>query len=102
MGSATNGPSPEAIQQLFDACDLDGNGYIEWEELEVVCENLDRDELEHIFEVRISFSNRICMKNTRLPFLLVYFIIQGPVLQRVDINRNLFAIDNNRNYVHKR
>ncbi|XP_030848912.1 ras and EF-hand domain-containing protein homolog isoform X4 [Strongylocentrotus purpuratus] len=50
MGSATNGPSPEAIQQLFDACDLDGNGYIEWEELEVVCENLDRDELEHIFE----------------------------------------------------
>ncbi|XP_041466328.1 ras and EF-hand domain-containing protein homolog isoform X4 [Lytechinus variegatus] len=51
MGSATNdGPSPEAIQQLFDACDLDGNGYIEWEELEMVCENLDRDELEHIFE----------------------------------------------------
>ena len=26
----------------------------------------------------------------------------GPVLQRVDINRNLFAIDINRNYVHKR
>ena len=27
---------------------------------------------------------------------------QGPVLQRVDIDRNLFAIDINRKYVHKR
>lgn len=71
MGSATNGPSPEAIQQLFDACDLDGNGYIEWEELEVVCENLDRDELEHIFEVR-----DLPDKHTCLPFLFVFLVIQ--------------------------
>ena len=31
-----------------------------------------------------------------------YMYYQGPVLQRVDINRNLFAININRNYVHER
>ena len=44
------------------------------------------------------------------PFLIHYtpFLFtmqsddQGPVLQRVDINCNLFAIDINRNYVQKR
>ena len=35
-------------------------------------------------------------------FVEVYSPIQGPVLQRVDINPNLFAIDINYNYVHKR
>ncbi|XP_071479977.1 ras and EF-hand domain-containing protein-like [Diadema antillarum] len=50
MSDAEDGPSPEAIRQLFDACDLDGNGYIEWEELEIVCEELDREELEGIFQ----------------------------------------------------
>ena len=58
--------------------------------------------------------------NTRMPFkshtakstpdrhqtkpIGVYFScrsIVGPILQRVDINRNLFAININRNYVHK-
>ncbi|XP_071500202.1 ras and EF-hand domain-containing protein homolog [Diadema antillarum] len=50
MSDTEDGPSPEAIRQLFDACDLDGNGYIEWEELEIVCEELDREELEGIFQ----------------------------------------------------
>ena len=33
---------------------------------------------------------------------LISFHVLGPVLQRVDINRNLFAIDINRNYVYRR
>ena len=34
--------------------------------------------------------------------LMIEDYVLSPVLQRVDINRNLFAIDINHNYVHKR
>ena len=34
--------------------------------------------------------------------IFILMIIMGPILQRVDINRNLFVIDINKNYLHKR
>ena len=46
-----DGPSPEAIRQLFGACDLNGNGYIERNELAVVCNDLDSEELHRVFQV---------------------------------------------------
>ncbi|XP_071956591.1 ras and EF-hand domain-containing protein homolog isoform X5 [Antedon mediterranea] len=42
-------PSPESIQQLFAACDLDGSGFIEKAELSSVCSELSQDELQKVF-----------------------------------------------------
>ncbi|XP_071852091.1 ras and EF-hand domain-containing protein homolog isoform X7 [Apostichopus japonicus] len=42
-------PSPESIRNLFEACDLDNNGYIERTELASVCGELNADELHNVF-----------------------------------------------------
>ncbi|XP_033108003.1 ras and EF-hand domain-containing protein-like [Anneissia japonica] len=42
-------PSPESIQQLFEACDLNGSGFIEKSELSSVCSELSQDELQKVF-----------------------------------------------------
>ena len=45
------GLSPDAIRQLFGICDLNGNGYIERNELAAVCTDLDPEELTGVFKV---------------------------------------------------
>ncbi len=44
------GPSPSSIRQLFEACDLSGSGFIEREELAQVCEDLEEEEFQGLFE----------------------------------------------------
>ena len=47
-------------------------------------------------------SYKITRKMTHRMMIFVEFsLFQGHVLQRVDINRNLFVIDINHHYVHK-
>jgi hypothetical protein len=50
-GSATGGSSRDTagISQLFAACDLDGSGFIEREELRAICNELTGDELSDVF-----------------------------------------------------
>ncbi|CAD5124998.1 DgyrCDS13238 [Dimorphilus gyrociliatus] len=38
------------IGQIFDACDLDGSGYIDEKELSSICQNLTRDEVSDVFK----------------------------------------------------
>ncbi|XP_072046609.1 parvalbumin alpha-like [Amphiura filiformis] len=49
MAAAERGPSPSSIRQLFEACDVNGNGFIEPHELAQVCEDLEDDEVEGLF-----------------------------------------------------
>ena len=42
-------PSGKDITQLFAACDLDGSGFIERDELRAVCDELSVDELSDVF-----------------------------------------------------
>ncbi|XP_038052636.1 ras and EF-hand domain-containing protein homolog isoform X3 [Patiria miniata] len=44
------GLSPDSIRRLFGACDLNGNGYIERNELAAVCHELDPEELQKVFQ----------------------------------------------------
>ncbi|XP_030838097.1 ras and EF-hand domain-containing protein-like, partial [Strongylocentrotus purpuratus] len=44
------GLSPDSIRRLFVACDLNGNGYIERNELAAVCHELDPEELQKVFQ----------------------------------------------------
>lgn len=49
QGSTNRDVAASGISQLFAACDLDGSGFIEREELRAICNELSGEELSDVF-----------------------------------------------------